>query len=1169
MQIIKRINDKAIAALLIIAVTVAMAVCAFSITFGIARADGSDDLTEYQATSLDPGNPQFSDSSGSYPASPSNWSGAYLGNGNGSIVAGVVDLSPATYNTDGDDDKKGNKKYELDQYPEYADGDIPRTVFGSAEYAGTDAKALLINTPKGSETAYAYTSSDMTFAPESFYRVSAWVKTGNFATNTGATIKLTGLGTDCSFHNINTARGIDVADKDAYYGWQKYTFYVRTGMSVSHTVNLVLGIGDVANGNEEDPVAAPNPAHGYAFFDTVEAERISPEQYAHITSGFSATDRDNVFVDVTGRSMVLDLNDTEFLKNKYNDDAATEIGSFTDVELSKFDNSTGWWGNASHEDNEDGVHGGNANAFVYNAYLKNDVNADDDGKVSNVYGMTQNPWTPFGKAETKADGSAGYAPFDSSSEILAISTYSNGSFGTAALGVASPDVTIERYGYYRFGVWVKGDSVSGGNGISVGVVGECNNTGNNNVLHQRYNNLDGDASDAAHYGWKEHVIYIRGSMLSDLTVHFELWLGSPIQKSSGIAYFDNVTFKKLTYTEYSTLSGADGGNVLTLDGIASDTGISNGNLMSIGDFDELEYPLPAAEWTFGTAETAETAGFSTDKVDSENVVHGILPVDDATFNGIKNEGKLPGITSPKTFANAPLYNSLILSSSTKTAAFYRTASMTATAGTGYRIKATIAVEKVANDGYGASLVLKAGNAVVSTIEGIKDTHNEFKTFTFYVDAPVSDQTLSLEIWLGLNDRTNNTQKLSNGNVYVKSVALESWTVDENTTVSQEYAKIAEKYAADIKIPAVLTNLDYGVYSFNAPNLDYYDAYSYYLNGGYAVPYQWNLSTARSSGTVKGGLFDPDVTEIYNGFEKKDQTGNMLFIYNTLPNKATYAYANSIPLESNTYYRLDVTVKVRMSDEERASKQSVGANIKLTGTSEHTFENIKDTSTLVMPGNEDSRDYETFKTYTFFISAGADGGNIGLEVSLGGDDITSYIQGMLIVSDIKLTSINNTTFETATAEENLNEDYQKAVKLSETAADDGNDVEEPSNDLAWWVIPTVIFSACLVAAIILIVVMRLKDVIKRKKKKTFKTDYDRSDVLKKIDELSKEPEADGDADAKDDLSDEFDGESSVTENVEPTAEDETPATDAETENAETETVETEVKEKADDAQDLDD
>ncbi|MCH5160989.1 MAG: hypothetical protein J1G04_03060 [Clostridiales bacterium] len=1115
MRIIKRFTHKTAILIVTLAASIALCFGAFILSFSGVGHARAEDTKEYTPTSLDLSNPNFTNSSGSYPATPDGWTGENIDGGSGGVKAGVVDLTASVYDSGSE---SGNKLFKLNQYPEYEhDDSTPKTIFNPTDRPNTDEKALLINTMPGASVAYAYKSSNMTFNPDSYYRVSAWVKTGNFAPNTGATIKLTGLGNSCSFTNINTVKniekdgdGIPVLNKDNNYGWVQYTIFVRTAPSKTNTVNLVLGIGDAPNTLSELTSVPPSTASGYAFFDTVSAESISAREFALSTNDYTSTDG-VTYVSNKGTSMALNLFDLDYLE--YDGD---EIGTFSE-------GLKHWNQNPSYDFDEDHVYPGQARPTIYPSFIDIDVEEND-------YGLTQNPWAPFGRAENRNsvnnDMFAG-----TNGNILMITTHNGKAFRPAAGGVASPDVTIERLKYYRFGVWVKGDSVEGGNGISIAVKGESNDPTQNNKLNQWYNNLDGDSADKVHYGWKEQVVYIQGSAVKDLNVHFELWLGTPDAQSSGIAMFDNVTFTEITYSEYADMSAADSGNVLTLDTAVEDTGVTNGNFANVGDLgDEIEYPLPVAEWDYYNAATVETrGGFSKLEVNTDNAKHGIIPTDDAIFNSIRSG--LPGVKNPKYFANSTTGNVLLLSSTTPTAICYSSPDIVINIDKAYKITVDLAVE-IPDDSYGASLVLKnVDTAILSTIEGIKNTNNAFKTYTFYLDAPLSDQTLKLEIWLGLNDRKSNASKLSSGNVYVSKVSSTEWTAESNSTIEKEYNAKLEQYKSDIANTVVLKSLDYGVYSFKSPSLAYYDAYSYNMYpDDYAPIYSWNVTSPQVS-ALKYGVFDTNNMKSltpYAGFERKDESGAMLLVYNTAPNRSTIAYDNTLQLVSNLYYRLDVTVKVVLSDESKNNDDMHGLDIGITGSVTDKFENIKDTTTLVAQGNENSRDKETFKTYSFYIATGSDGGTLGINLTFGGETPRSYINGMLIISDVSLTSITNTTFEDI---ENNATEYQKAVRLSEAPATDNTDnTEAPKGEIAWWIIPTVIFGAALLAAIILIIVMRIRDRVKKNKKTTYSSEYDREAAFKELDRLAKADAEAQKADAKADTHnvDEFDEQPSVAD-----------------------------------------
>ncbi|MDE5563274.1 MAG: hypothetical protein K2J01_07025 [Clostridiales bacterium] len=1087
MHTIKRLKNKSITLLLSILIAVSLLFGATFMAIRPAHADEVEDTKEFETTALSLSNTQFSSSSGSYPANPSSWSGENVDGGKYKPVSGVVDLTPSVYSSG------GNKEYKLDQYPEYAkETDIPKSIFGEGTEFGGDKKTLMINTAQGGSVAYAYKSEEMTLATNSFYRFSVWVKTGSFAAQTGATVKLTGLGQYFAFNNIDTVKDnynddnkleLDATNN---YGWVKYSLYVRTSASLSKTVRLSLGLGDAVTGDDEDPDTSVRPAHGYVFFDDVKAERISAFDFAAETLSFEKlAGKDNVYG--KGTSMAIDLNETK----SFTTTDGKEIGTFSQ-------NITEWnTKNVPYDAyDENATFAGTAHKDVYNS----EMIIKDLDSANNVYGFSQNPWAPYGKAEGK-EFLKKESPFFAGAReanIMVISTYNGDEFTKAAAGVASPFVKIERFKYYRFSVWVKDDNIEDGNGISVRIKGKLttnNTTAEKETLLKEYTNLTGDSSDKAHYGWKEQIIYIHGSMLYDYNVSFELWLGAPDAQSSGIAMFDNVTLTELKYSDYTAMSEADGGNVFTIDDTENSTNIVNGNFVNVGDMDEIKFPMPVADWNYLTTDAVNTTGFNPSAVNTDDVVHGIIPTDYDTFNAIAASGAIPYVVRP----DADDQNVLLLSSPTKTAFCYQSPSITLSTDTANKLTVDMMVGQV--DGYGASLVLKTtdGN-VVSTIENITDTKRQFRTYTFYLAAPLSDQTVYLEIWLGLNDRTDNKQKLSSGYVYVKQAALNEWKAEGDGNVADEFNAKLQEYKNTV---ATHGSLNYGIYSFATPSLDYYDVYSYANDDGFGVPYQWKMSSANSS--VEYGMFNVDDRkglEIYPGFKADGLTGNMLYIYNTDKNRTKYTYDNSLALVANKYYRIDVKIKVRVTDEVRNDTTSIGAGITLTGSSA-AFTNIKDTTTIADVNNEDSRDYETFKTYSFYISTGDNGGSIGLDITFGGDQKEGYIQGRLIVGAIEMTEIDNLDYETA---QKSNDAQVIAVELSETNPDtDNSNTEAPSSEIQWWIIPTIIFSIALIAVVILIVVVRVRDHFKKKRKVTYSTEYDRNDVMDDIERLRAQTE----------------------------------------------------------------
>ena len=107
MRIIKRITDKTIAATIAVVLVLALIIAAFPVVFN--RGSAAEDTKEFAPSSLELANTQFSESSGSYPASPTGWTGAHAV-GSGNVVSGVIDLSDSAYFGE----NSGNKEFKLD-----------------------------------------------------------------------------------------------------------------------------------------------------------------------------------------------------------------------------------------------------------------------------------------------------------------------------------------------------------------------------------------------------------------------------------------------------------------------------------------------------------------------------------------------------------------------------------------------------------------------------------------------------------------------------------------------------------------------------------------------------------------------------------------------------------------------------------------------------------------------------------------------------------------------------------------------------------------------------------------------------------------------------------------------------------------------------------------------
>ncbi len=1098
---------------------------------------------EAELSTLNFENNEFENSSGSFPETPTGWTKSTAdGVNEGSTVSGV--LNPATFNTT--DNKDASK---LSQYDEFSDA-LPQTPFGKgADGLEGGSKFLMINTTTSTNTAVKYTSSDVTLNANSYYAVSAWVRTGNFRDNSGATIRLNGLGGDYAFNKINTvSRLAPPYDNDTnaptepgknLYGWRKYTFYIATSPLGSKTLSVSLGIGDEY---AEDNIT--NFATGYAFFDMVEGRELSATEY-------------NDYID--------------FVEKIGSSDERLNYYKIVDLSLdTAFGSEEQKLGFAFDSDNWEYNIGSSEN--VTNGFVSGDAFNKSE------YGLDAAPETSVGTFP--ANGGSYAIENEYLKDILIISSYKDTvndvkNYGDAYTGFTSKNsLTVPMFSYRRLSIWVKTDGVNDTSGADIVLKTNKLVSGGKDDEYREFviENVTGDENFAGRHGWKEYAFYIQGSSIEEYTFTLALRLGGSFSdKARGTVMFNNIRFDNITSSEFADNSA--NGTIVSIDGTFAnnDSGVTNGAFFLAGDYDEYKYPLAPASWTKVNASDAGWSGYSSNSsyCDYDSVVSGIVPTEKDFSGKMYNDLTENGIINPRRGEKG---NLLVISSKNPTALGYRSSDITLTAGTANRLTVTLKAD--IKDGYGANLVLKNESKVISTIENITSTHG-FETFTFYIEGGVADKTVSVELWLGMLDRDkNNNSKLSSGTVFFSQVSFAAIGEDES------YATFKTEYENAMRVGGKITS---AAYTFNAED---FTAYDYYDNGVVKFPYNWTLTAGGNASTdgVVYGIFDskniPEGTyEIPPYFKNDENAANngVLYLHNVSPTASRLTLDNGFTVSASTYYKLSVTLKVDLGNGN--ADKAIGAGVELTGT-EFKFGNIQSTRTVT----DQTVNNETFRTFEFYILGGSEERTVSVAITLGGSEYSNqYCSGRVYVNDITFTEIDNVQYDdmvekmedSAVKSFNVGEVQKNvtyAVKADLTAAtddtDDGDDSASPASSFNWWLIPSILFSIALLIAIVGIVVRRITDNRAKKRVKVETTSgYDRKNTLNNIHNENSEK---GEKVKADSVSDstygEFDDDASekttvtttepeadVTETEEPVAE-EAPARHAETaetaENSET-------------------
>lgn len=545
----------------VLAVILALSLCAVYPITG-AFAEESDYVSWHET--LEIANSQFANvGSGDIPQ-PNNWTGNKANDAanTDSVKSGVMALNTYGENKD---------NYKLDQYDEFKKS-APDSPFGKDDrFKDTNRNVLLINA-NNTETAYGYTSDTFTLEPNSYYRISAWVKTGEIKLNGGAAVQLNGFGDDpIGFFAIRTS---EIANQtEGINGWFEYTMYVETSDFGSVSASLTLSLGYGSEGGL---------SYGYAMFDNITATQLSSKLYFEQTDGLSDTP--------DARKAVFD----GFSKSEY-------------LQGGDFENGINAFGRVQGE--------GNAKMEIIDA-------ANDAIYEDNRFGIEKRVLPAFEKG--------------ASNKIAIVSTYNNVTekFEESFGGFESNEFTVDRFAYYRLSAWYNSDKVEGGNGVSATVRYKAKNSAadfTDNVT----SSLTLSKDNFNHNGWNELSIFVKGSDFADYTAKLYLSLGTEDGKSKGVAMFDEVKIQKITPAEYEE-NNANGNKAVTIDTITDSTGINNGSFNTVGSYEELKYeggklvtPLVPANWTKTTPDAVGGSDYSKVAADNtDKIVSGLVPFEE-------------------------------------------------------------------------------------------------------------------------------------------------------------------------------------------------------------------------------------------------------------------------------------------------------------------------------------------------------------------------------------------------------------------------------------------------------------------------------------------------------------------------------------------------------------
>jgi len=653
---------------------------------------------------------------------------------------------------------------------------------------------------------------------------------------------------------------------------------------------------------------------------------------------------------------------------------------------------------------------------------------------------------------------------------LRLQTGTTGGFG----GVASEEFLIERHHYYYISAYVDTTDLESGSPELIITSDKANES-----LYVSNSNFS--ESDPHHWrgNWRMASFYIKGSAFADRMVKLELWLGNPEARAKGTVYFDYINVE---YVKASDYTAAAGGVTVSFGETIGSESIINGSFTTAGDYEEFEYPLPAASWA--------TSG------DEDLTVSGIVPTDPEGWQKFA-AGKFGVENNPGGY----LDNNNMLMIWNKQPAFFSYTSSAISFGTSSYYKITVPLITDIELG-SATLIISENDRDIVKISNI-NTHGFLAEYNFWLAGGRTVPSVKLTIALGTDERSGDAKgHLFCNGVYLSNENKDKFDAAANSSRSAKYDfsvinfTSLDETGVYVKDPVEWTVLS-GVTAEARRNT----TFGIVNLNDYREGYLGNLKKADEYDKITGDL-------IKNGIGSDNLSDSALVIYSTV--KAFYGVTYNYPIsyDSGMYYRLTFRVKTIDIPEGAGAVISVDSDPKhnLTVNTEYLTEGITDSSYLKEKTFKDDS-VNKFKRlintgyveYSFYINNATSEEIISshnIMITLGNNDRRdNHTSGLIIVDSITVKTIGSSEFARIAGRLEEDNPPQNAMNLSKPAAVIAPE-KTPAEPIEWWVLPTALLGFVIILVLVLEGGRRLL-AFRRKRIKEINTSYDREITLEKI------------------------------------------------------------------------
>lgn len=789
--------------------------------------------------------------------------------------------------------------------------------------------------------------------------------------------------------NIDDSVKSSFVAKTTNSNWGIFKFYVETNELTSSKASIEVWLG----GKEEVL------SNGVVFFDNVTSSRYTETDFYYEKENIVYDDSSSKFLSLKGTS---EITSTKIVNANFEEDEIT---------WQAIKNT-----NTDEEDEN-----------TIKNYTKSGVTVIGKDYVSSETGILDNPLTNNSKDNTKA-------LFINNSQ-------------PAGYGYKSNKFTIERFAFYKLGVYVKTSSMEEG-GASIRLVP----TDSELSKYEFTNVVAADnAKNSITNNWSLYTFYIAGSCFTDIEVELQLWLGNEDSKAKGYVFFDDVEMYQIDYATYSNATDSNNVKLATYIESNNSTNIKNA-FFNIVNVSNTTLPYAPADW-------------EKENTTTENV-SGIIVANKAHFNANKaNYGYITfediGYTRLQSDKSDSATNNLLMIYN-ENAGYqsYTSSSYTLTGGEDSYYKVSVDVRTLLSSGNAYIDFAASDDGLFASYDVV--SNNEWTTVTAYIHVGAYSQDVTIKLGLG---------KVS------KTVA--GYAMFDNVIVekSDKDAYLAAKESEDSFVKTVDVEKD-GLFISNGEK-------NTLIGSDYVTiktPANLTFEASANSDVCDYGIIDVEGNDT-------------IYINNAIDGKYKLTSKLVNNLASGVYYEIAYTIKTENLAQDEANKKTkteddeekvipFGAEFGITE------------NTTTFAGVDTKGEKQTFYIYL-------EGGKVTAAtpfVSLGYTD--AYTSGSLYVYSILIKEVTAEDYKEI-ADTYFSEDEEvvkdpSIIVLSEVA-EEVEEEEEKEEDTTvtdtfdWLIVPSLITGVAILIALIGVLLKNSK-LSKKSGKVKGKSSYDRKKTL---------------------------------------------------------------------------